>query len=772
MRQVMCPWCRCRVLDDGSVGNQAICCSHCGRAFAAAPELPVAGLPSEEFWQGQSGEDDRLAQRPARKHRLVLVIAGGVTVYVLLLAMWADRAHKLNPVARAERQAATATPQLQSQSATKPIRTERKTPKQKSPPRSERPANDTSGKAAAPAAQVADAAPAPQEHPPEGPLTAEEIFERASPAVVQIVMKGADGLPVSQGSGFLVNGEGLVVTNAHVVRTAGATTAVVLFRDDTTHEVDQVHAVYPEMDLAVLNVPVSGAAFLVLSPELPRVGARAYALGNPLGIRHTISDGIISGYQPIDGNHVMLQTTAPISPGSSGGPLLDERARVVGVTTGSMEGEAQNLNFAVPASAIEELLRRPGAPQKIATLCPPAQAARQGNDAVAAAETTVQERVALLQQVLAQRETLLAQRAELEARFEELRASALAVQAKYARVVQLARNVAARREAAALQLAKLSQMRDSVSDPQQREDTERAMFSLAQTIQQLEAEYAQLDAEAACLQVLAAGTDLELIRCKRQLDRLYAEASQLRREFLRLLDPFGHLQTGDRDSAINAFTAWILLDAQNAMAYIARGLAHVQFAEYQAALADFDRAVTLGGNAPAAEACAARAWLRAYLGEKKASEADFRLALKHDQRNATVYIFRALVRCREGKFNSATADLKTAIRYDPADPKPHELLALVYATCQRDAVRNAPRALYHARKACELTGFASWSALLALAAAHAEAGEWADAHEKALAAAAVAPTELARSQCMQRAALHYAHTPLRLDWSESPLALR
>ena len=125
------------------------------------------------------------------------------------------------------------------------------------------------------------------------------------------------------------------------------------------------------MDLAVVIVsfvdrsnksnPFSGEAISTLGiaqgPE-PPIGAKVYAIGSPKGLEASLSEGIISGRREVAEEMWHLQTTTPISPGSSGGPLLDSTGQVVGVTTAGLRG-GQNLNFAIPASQVLAFLKGP-----------------------------------------------------------------------------------------------------------------------------------------------------------------------------------------------------------------------------------------------------------------------------------------------------------------------------------------------------------------------------------------------------------------------------
>jgi Flp pilus assembly protein TadD len=186
-------------------------------------------------------------------------------------------------------------------------------------------------------------------------LSAEQVFSRVSPAVVRVVVRDREFKEIGLGSGFFVAAEGLLVTNHHVVR--GAAFATVLRADGSALFVDGVLALDEGRDLAILKVNGTGLPFLEVAPAdvPPPVGTQVYAVGNPMGLTNTLSNGLISGIRKEGGEVREIQTTAAISPGSSGGPLVDVQGRVVGVTTAFM-AEGQALNFAVPAAAVRALL--------------------------------------------------------------------------------------------------------------------------------------------------------------------------------------------------------------------------------------------------------------------------------------------------------------------------------------------------------------------------------------------------------------------------------
>jgi len=198
---------------------------------------------------------------------------------------------------------------------------------------------------------------------PETALSPEQVFEKASPAVVYIVVRDKEFKPVALGSGFFIDANGLIVTNYHVIK--GAKFATVRLSSGATLFVDGVVATDPNRDLALLKVSGGGYPCLKIAKgALPKVGATVYAIGNPKGLENTFSSGMVSGHREIKDGLRVIQVTTPISHGSSGGPLLNASGDVVGVTTAGY-ATGQNLNFAVPVSGVLDLIRKQG---KVKTL--------------------------------------------------------------------------------------------------------------------------------------------------------------------------------------------------------------------------------------------------------------------------------------------------------------------------------------------------------------------------------------------------------------------
>lgn len=176
------------------------------------------------------------------------------------------------------------------------------------------------------------------------------VIERVRPSIVMIVTDN------KLGSGFVIDG-GAVVTNRHVLE--GATTANVQFSDGSKYAVEGIVYDGGELDLCILRckgLTAENSRPLKVASDPLRQGEGVFAFGAPKGLDFSVSQGIVSANRSIDGV-AFVQTTAPISPGNSGGPLLSMLdGAVVGINTWSRVG-GQNLNFAIAASHLTAAMR-------------------------------------------------------------------------------------------------------------------------------------------------------------------------------------------------------------------------------------------------------------------------------------------------------------------------------------------------------------------------------------------------------------------------------
>lgn len=193
--------------------------------------------------------------------------------------------------------------------------------------------------------------------------TAQEIAKKAFGSTVLLVMEDANGQPLSLGSGFLVR-DGEIASNLHVVEGAARGYAK-LVGQKTKYDIEGITAIDPQRDLVVLKISALGLPVLSLgNSDAVQVGEPVYAVGNPQGLEGTFSQGIVSSIREV-GTDKLLQITAPISPGSSGGPVLNGKGEVIGVSVATFRG-GQNLNFAIPSSYLTALLPKGGPAKPLA----------------------------------------------------------------------------------------------------------------------------------------------------------------------------------------------------------------------------------------------------------------------------------------------------------------------------------------------------------------------------------------------------------------------
>lgn len=184
-------------------------------------------------------------------------------------------------------------------------------------------------------------------------LTTKEIVDRSKPSIVRIEAGPAVG------TGFVVGDDGRIATNLHVIQ--GANEITVQLSDKRRFRVDKVVAIDPARDLAILHIEAPGLRALPIgNSDQVSAGEPVVIIGNPLGfLDYTVSDGLISSVRPVSATLTVLQTSAPISQGSSGGPLFNNFGEVIGIAT-LISTEGQNLNFAIPSNYLRPLLAQRG----------------------------------------------------------------------------------------------------------------------------------------------------------------------------------------------------------------------------------------------------------------------------------------------------------------------------------------------------------------------------------------------------------------------------
>jgi serine protease DegQ len=183
-----------------------------------------------------------------------------------------------------------------------------------------------------------------------------DIVSRVEPSVVTVKLRGGSG------SGVIWDAGGVIVTNNHVVESGGP---VQIAFADGSRAGARMLAADPRSDLAVLRAERTGLPAAVFADALPRVGELAIALGSPLGFENTVTAGIVSGLgRSIPGSGPsladLIQTDAPISPGNSGGALVNAEGKVIGLNVAYIppEASAVSIGFAIPSPRVVDVVRQ------------------------------------------------------------------------------------------------------------------------------------------------------------------------------------------------------------------------------------------------------------------------------------------------------------------------------------------------------------------------------------------------------------------------------
>ena len=206
--------------------------------------------------------------------------------------------------------------------------------------------------------------------------TLPELVKRIKPSAVAIETFNSRGDRVSRGSGFFISAD-RVITNRHVIE--GAYRAEVHLANGNVYNVRGVLAVDGEGDIALLQVDVPPGLVrpLEVVRTSPQEGESVVVVGNPFGLEGSVSNGIVSAVRDIPNFGRIIQITAPISPGSSGSPVVNMQGQVIGVATLQVS-EGQSLNFAIPSERIAQLR-----PAQLLTLADTAAGARRSKRASA-----------------------------------------------------------------------------------------------------------------------------------------------------------------------------------------------------------------------------------------------------------------------------------------------------------------------------------------------------------------------------------------------------
>ena len=180
------------------------------------------------------------------------------------------------------------------------------------------------------------------------------LVQKVQPAVVTVVTYDINGTAADLGSGFFMDGKGHLITNYHVLK--GAYSAEVKTYDGSKYPIELVVAANEAADIIKVRVSIAEQKFhwVQLTDQEPSSGERILVVGSPLGLERTVSEGIVSAVRDLPVVGKVFQLSAPISPGSSGSPVVNMKGRVVGVVS-FQAAMGQNLNFAVASQGVLNL---------------------------------------------------------------------------------------------------------------------------------------------------------------------------------------------------------------------------------------------------------------------------------------------------------------------------------------------------------------------------------------------------------------------------------
>ena len=435
--------------------------------------------------------------------------------------------------------------------------------------------------------------------------TTEEIAENALAATVYLEMQDNNGLTLGIGSGFFVRPD-QIATNFHVIQGAARGTAKLVSKR-TKYTIIGITATDEDNDLVLLKVISHGIKPLLLgNSDTVRTGAQVYVVGNPKGMEGTFSEGIISSIRR-EGTQTRFQMTAPISSGSSGGPVLNRKGEVIGISVSvHPDPDAQNINFAIPVNKLKKLLTR----------AETATPLRQGSKSIPAKtyfnwgnkKSDLGDYVGAI--------------------------------ADYTQAIHLKPDFASAYYNRGILKVELGQYTDAIADYTE---------AIRLKPDHASAYYNRGIAKRTLEQYDAAITDYtEAIRLKPDHASAYYNRgianSKLRKYFAEIAD----------------YDMTIRLKPDHAKAYNNRGIAKATLKQYSAAIADYDMAIKLAPDN--ASAYHNRGVAKANLEAYKTAISDFDMAIKLKPDHAKAYHGRGLMKALLGQNSEAKQDYQIALK--------------------------------------------------------------------------------------------------------------
>ena len=513
--------------------------------------------------------------------------------------------------------------------------------------------------------------------PAQTTLPAEDIAENALAATVYLEMKDKNGKTLGIGSGFFVK-PNLIATNYHVIEGAAKGTAKLVGKY-ITYNIEGVTATDKTNDLALLKVTAYGVKPLSLGDsDAVRIGATVYVAGNPKGLEGTFSDGIISSRRDTLTKE-RLQMTAPISPGSSGGPVLNRKGEVIGVSFMTLQG-GQNLNFAIPSKYLKKLMEQ----------SKPAKPLSQGIQSISAetyfmwgnAKYELDDYVGAIAdytRAIGLKSNYVEAYGNRGIARSELGQYYAAI-ADYNIVIRLKPND-----------AKAYNNRGIAKDYMGKHFAAIADYDKAVQIKKdfAIAYYNRGNAKSNLEQYFVAITD-------------YDKAIQIKRDYVEAYVNRGVAKgnLGQYVAAIVDLDSAIQLNPNDAVAYVKRGNAKYNLGQHFTAIIDYDKAIQIKPNY--IEAYTNRGKVKSLAGQHFAAIADFDRAIQLKPDYAETYYYRATVKFDLEKYFAAITDYDKAIQLKPGYADAYADRGVAKANLGRD--REAKQDLRTALKLAVQTG--------------------------------------------------------------------
>ena len=469
-----------------------------------------------------------------------------------------------------------------------------------------------------------------------------ELAKKALAATVSLEMQDSNGDTLGHGSGFFVR-PNLIVTNYHVIDGASRGYAK-LVNTAIVYPINGFTAADKTYDLALLKVSIPGVTPLpVGDSHVVQIGESVYVAGNPQGLEGTFSDGIISGRRDKGRKKERLQMTAPISPGSSGGPVLNRKGEVIGVSTSLYNPIfGVNLAFAVPSNALTALLRRP---QKIKPLSSQTQSVSAETYRVRAYASiqlgNYEKAIRELDQALRMnpKDAWSYHNRGIAKRNLGQHYSAIL---DYHEAIRLDPNDALAYHNRGYARGQLGKYYGAIADYNEAIRL-NPKYALAY--------YNRGNAKGELRRYFAAIADYNKAI---DLDSNNAHAYYNR--------GYDKAQLGQHSAAILDYDAVIRLDPNHAKAYVNRGIAKRNLGQHYSAIADYNAAIRLDPNY--ALAYHNRGYDKAQLGQHSAAILDYDAAIRLDPNDAKTYVNRGSAKLQLRQYFAAIADYNKAIDLD------------------------------------------------------------------------------------------------------------